>query len=175
MNENEDIVINNDIHWMSEALKLAEQAKQLDEVPIGAVIVKDGQIIGRGYNRREMDHNPLGHAELMAILDASQTLGGWRLEQCDLYVTLEPCPMCAGALVQARIRRLIFGAEDPKSGYAGSLYNVLHDERLNHQVLITKGVLQEECQQVLKSFFQTLRKRSKSNDNQYIKMEDNNT
>lgn len=122
--------------YMQEAIRLAKQAEGLGEIPIGAIVVKDGQIIGRGYNRREVDKNPLGHAELMAIAEAAKRLGGWRLEGCQLYVTLEPCPMCAGAIVQARIKQVIYGAEDPKSGYAGSLYNTLQDQRLNHQVEI---------------------------------------
>jgi tRNA(adenine34) deaminase len=143
--------------FMQEALSLAEHARDLGEVPIGAVIVKEGKIIGRGYNRREIDKNPLGHAELMAIEEASKKLTAWRLEGCRLYVTLEPCPMCAGAIIQSRIDTVIYGTEDPKSGYAGSLHNTLQDSQLNHQTEVLTGVMQEECQQMLKDFFRCLR------------------
>jgi tRNA(adenine34) deaminase len=145
--------------FMQEAIALARQAERLDEVPIGAVIVKEGKIIGRGYNRREQDKNPLGHAEIMAITEASKRVKGWRLEGCQLYVTLEPCPMCAGAIVQSRIEQLIYGTEDPKSGYAGSLYNTLQDKRLNHQTNIIAGICKEECKALLKDFFRKLRER----------------
>ncbi|WP_234410614.1 tRNA adenosine(34) deaminase TadA [Caldalkalibacillus mannanilyticus] len=148
-------------YYMEEALSLAREAEKLEEVPIGAVVVKNDRIIGRGYNRREIDKNPLAHAEIMAIQMASQTLGGWRLEGCELYVTLEPCPMCAGAIVQSRVERVIYGTEDPKAGYAGSLYNLLQDQRLNHQTEIVSGVLQQECQEILKNFFRKLRSRKK--------------
>jgi len=147
--------------YMRKAIDLARKAEELGEVPIGAVIVKNDQIIGTGYNRREIDCNPLAHAEVMAIQQASQALGGWRLEECDLYVTLEPCPMCAGAIVQARIERVIFATSDPKAGYAGSLYNVLQDQRLNHQTEVISGIYQEECQEMLKSFFKKLRQQKK--------------
>lgn len=147
--------------FMQEAIELAKQAEKLNEVPIGAVVVKDGQIIGRGYNRREIDGNPLGHAEIIAIMQASKHLGGWRLEDCELFVTLEPCPMCAGAIVQSRIKRLVYGASDPKSGYAGTLYNTLQDKRLNHQTEIIQGVCLEECQLLLQNFFRRLRQRKK--------------
>jgi tRNA(adenine34) deaminase len=143
--------------FMQEAIALARQAEQLDEVPIGAIIVKEGNIIGRGYNHRERDKDPLGHAEIMAIAEASKHVRGWRLEGCQLYVTLEPCPMCAGAIVQSRIEQLIYGTEDPKSGYAGSLYNTLQDERLNHQTTIIAGICKEECKTLLKDFFRKLR------------------
>jgi tRNA(adenine34) deaminase len=145
--------------FMKEAITLAKQAEQLDEVPIGAVVVRDGKVIGCGYNRREIDKNPLGHAEIMAIAEASRYMGGWRLEGCQLYVTLEPCPMCAGAIVQSRIEQLIYGTEDPKSGYAGSLYNTLQDPRLNHQTEIVTGIYKEECQALLKDFFRRLREK----------------
>lgn len=143
--------------FMKEAIALAQQAEQIDEIPIGAVVVKEGQVIGRGYNRREIDKSSLGHAELMAISEASLYLDAWRLEGCHLYVTLEPCPMCAGAIVQSRIEKLIYATEDPKSGYAGSLYNILQDVRLNHQTEIISGVYKEECQALLKNFFRKLR------------------
>jgi tRNA(adenine34) deaminase len=145
--------------YMKQAISLAQQAEKIDEVPIGAVVVKEGQVIGRGYNRREIDKSPLGHAEIMAITEASKYLNAWRLEGCQLYVTLEPCPMCAGVIVQSRIERLIYGAEDPKSGYAGSLHNTLQDGRLNHQTEIISGVYKEECQLLLKDFFRKLRGR----------------
>lgn len=154
----------NSVHeyWMQKALQQARMAEHLGEVPIGAVVVFDGKLIGAGYNRREIDQNPLGHAELAAIRQASQYLGGWRLAGCALYVTLEPCPMCAGAIVQARIGRVCFGAFDPKSGYAGSLHNTLRDQRLNHQVEITSGVCQAECSRLLQSFFRRLRSKGSS-------------
>jgi tRNA(adenine34) deaminase len=145
--------------FMHEAILLAKQARELNEVPIGAVVVKNGQIIGRGYNRREIDKSPLGHAEIMAIQEASKYLGVWRLDDCQLYVTLEPCPMCAGAIVQSRIREVIFGTHDPKSGYAGSLHNTLQNPKLNHQTEIHHGVHQEECEELLKAFFRKLREK----------------
>lgn len=145
--------------YMKEAIALAQQAEKINEIPIGAVVVKEGQVIGRGYNRREIDKSPLGHAEIMAITEASQYLDAWRLEGCHLYVTLEPCPMCAGAIVQSRIELLIYGTEDPKSGYAGSLHNTLQDGRLNHQTEIISGVYKEECQTLLRDFFRKLRER----------------
>lgn len=145
--------------YMKEAIALAQQAEKINEIPIGAVVVKEGQVIGRGYNRREIDKSPLGHAEIMAITEASQYLDAWRLEGCHLYVTLEPCPMCAGAIVQSRIELLIYGTEDPKSGYAGSLHNTLQDGRLNHQTAIISGVYKEECQTLLWDFFRKLRER----------------
>ncbi|EGL81830.1 CMP/dCMP deaminase zinc-binding [Caldalkalibacillus thermarum TA2.A1] len=148
--------------WMARAIQLAKQAETLGEVPIGAVIVKEGEVLGEGYNRREIDRNPLAHAELMAIQQACERLGGWRLAGCDLYVTLEPCPMCAGAIVQARLRRVIYGTEDPKAGYAGSLHNTLQDERLNHQTDVIAGIRREECQHLLKDFFRRLREQKKA-------------
>lgn len=143
--------------WMQAALDLARRAMEIGEVPIGAIIVKNNEIIGQGYNRREVDHDPLGHAELMAIKQASHHLGAWRLSNCALFVTLEPCPMCAGAIVQARMSELIYAAHDPKAGYAGSLANILQDDRLNHQVKITTGILEQESSLLLKRFFRQLR------------------
>ncbi len=139
------------------AIQEAMKAEELGEVPIGAILVKDQQVIGRGYNRREIDKDALAHAEIMAISDASRTLGGWRLPDTTLYVTLEPCPMCAGAILQARIPRVVYGTGDPKAGCAGTLYNLLQDERFNHQVQVTSNVLQQECTQLLKNFFRKLR------------------
>ncbi len=143
--------------YMEQALLEARKAYELDEVPIGAVVVKDGEIIGRGHNLRETCKDPTLHAEMVAIRQAAETLGGWRLTGCELYVTVEPCPMCAGAIVQARIDRLIFGAGDPKAGCAGTLYNLLQDSRFNHQVEIVKGILEEECRQIMKDFFRQKR------------------
>jgi len=146
--------------WMREALAEAQKAEALREVPIGAVIVKDGMIIGRGHNLRETRRNPTAHAEMIAIREASERLDAWRLLDCDLYVTLEPCPMCAGAIVQSRIRRVIFGTPDPKAGCAGTLMNLLEEQRFNHQAEVIGGVLQEECSQVLTQFFRRLRGKS---------------
>jgi tRNA(adenine34) deaminase len=151
--------------FMKAALLEAEKALQLNEVPIGAVVVKDGQVIGKGFNRRETNKNPLCHAEMMAIQEASQALGGWRLEGCHLYVTLEPCPMCAGAIVQARIEKVIYGTDDPKAGYAGTLHNTLQDTSLNHQADIVKYVLRDECVEILLSFFRNLRLKKRQSIN----------
>lgn len=150
-----------DEFFMQLALEEAKKAEELGEVPIGAIIVRNGEIIGRGYNRREIDRDPLAHAELLAIKEASQTLGGWRLLDTTLYVTLEPCPMCAGAIVQARISRVVFGTYDPKAGCAGTLMNLLQEPRFNHQVEITSSVCETECAEILKSFFKKLRKKKK--------------
>lgn len=147
--------------WMREALTEAHRAASLGEVPVGAVLVREGQVIARGHNRRELDGNPLAHAELLAIREASRSVGDWRLEESALYVTLEPCSMCAGAIVLARIPLVVFGVRDPKAGAAGSLMNLLQDERLNHRAEIVEGVLAEECGGILKEFFQDLRRRSR--------------
>ena len=136
-------------------------AAALGEVPIGCVIVHDGQVIGRGYNRRNTDKSTLAHAEITAIKRASKKLGDWRLEDCTLYVTLEPCQMCAGAIVQARIPEVMIGCMNPKAGCAGSIYNLLQEPAFNHQVSLFKGVLEEECSQMLKDFFRSLRTRLK--------------
>ncbi|MMZ47617.1 tRNA-adenosine deaminase [Aneurinibacillus migulanus] len=146
---------------MGLAIAEARKAEALGEVPIGAVIVKDGQVVGRGYNLRETAKDPLAHAELIAIKEASETMGGWRLIGATLYVTLEPCPMCAGAIVQARVPRIVYGAMDPKAGCAGSLMNLLQEERFNHQVEMIQGVREEECSELLKNFFRSLRERRK--------------
>ena len=147
--------------WMAKALELAQKAKALDEVPVGAVIVKDGEIIGEGWNHRETEATALGHAELMAIQAASKKLGSWRLLDCTLFVTLEPCVMCAGALVQARIPRVVYGAKDPKGGGMGSVYQIGQDPRLNHQIEITGSVMETECSLILKEFFQKKRRSQK--------------
>lgn len=147
--------------YMKEALKQAKKAYALGEVPIGCVIVHEGKIIGRGYNRRNTDKNTLSHAEITAINKASKKIGDWRLEDCTLYVTLEPCQMCAGAIVQARIPEVVMGCMNPKAGCAGSILNILDMPEFNHQVAVTKGVLEEECSQMLKNFFTELRERNK--------------
>ena len=139
----------------------AKKAKALDEVPIGCVIVYEDKIIARGYNRRNTDKNTLSHAELNAIRKASKKLGDWRLEGCTMYITLEPCQMCAGAIVQARVSRVVIGSMNPKAGCAGSVLNILQMDRFNHQVELTKGVLQEECSTMLSDFFKELREKKK--------------
>lgn len=146
-----------DIFWMKEAIKEAKKAEEIGEVPIGAIIVKGNDIISRGHNRRELERNPLAHAEIIAIQEASRNLGGWRLIGTTLYVTLEPCPMCAGAILQSRIERVVFGASDPKAGCVGTLMNLLQDERFNHQAEVVQGVLADECGHLLKEFFKQIR------------------
>lgn len=146
-----------DIRYMKEALKEAQKAFELDETPIGAIVTMDGEIIARGYNRRNTDKNPLAHAEIIAINEAANKIGDWRLEECTLYITLEPCPMCAGAIVQARIPKVVFGAKSPKAGFAGSVINILQLDTLNHQVDIVEGVLEEESSQILKQYFRNMR------------------
>lgn len=147
--------------YMREALKQAKKAMAIGEVPIGCVIVCDGKIVGRGYNKRNTNKTTLAHAELIAIDKASRKLGDWRLEGCDMYVTLEPCQMCSGAIVQSRMDRVIIGAMNPKAGCAGSILNILQMEEFNHQVEIIRGVMEEECSQVLQEFFRALRTRLK--------------
>ena len=147
--------------FMKEAIRQAKKAWALKEVPIGCVIVSDGKITARGYNRRNTDKNTLSHAELNAIRKASKKLGDWRLEGCTMYVTLEPCQMCAGALVQSRIDEVVIGSMNPKAGCAGSVLNLLEVEGFNHKVKITKGILQEECSSMLSEFFRELRQEKK--------------
>lgn len=151
-----------DEKYMKMALKQAQKAMELGEVPIGCVIVYEGKVIGRGYNRRNTDKNTLSHAEITAINKASKKMGDWRLEGCTLYVTLEPCQMCSGAIVQARVDRVVMGTMNPKAGCAGSILNILQMEEFNHQVEITTGVLAEECTQILTTFFKDLRIRNKA-------------
>ncbi len=151
-----------DSEFMRLAIAEARKAEQLDEVPIGAVVVRDGQVIAAAYNRRETDADPAGHAEFLAMKQASDKLGVWRLSGCTVYVTLEPCIMCAGLMHQARIDRCVFGAFDPKAGALGSLYQVNADERLNHVFEVTPGVCEEECASLLKTFFREKRKRNKA-------------
>jgi tRNA(adenine34) deaminase len=155
-----------DAVFMQQALELAREAAALGEVPVGAVAVHEGRVVGTGYNRREVDRHPLAHAELLALDAAARALGAWRLVGVTLYVTLEPCAMCAGALVQSRVTRLVFGTADPKAGAVGSLYNLAEEPRHNHRLLVTSGVLAEESRQLLKSFFAQLRakKLEKSNN-----------
>ncbi len=146
-----------DCKFMKEAVKQAQKAVKLGEVPIGCVIVKDGKIIARGYNRRNTDHSTLSHAEIKAIRKASSVLHDWRLEGCTLYVTLEPCQMCAGAIVQARIPRVVMGCMNPKAGCGGSVLNILQMREFNHQTEVKRGVLEKECSEVLSEFFNSLR------------------
>jgi tRNA(adenine34) deaminase len=148
-----------DQKWMLEAIEEAKKAEQIGEVPIGAVIVRNNEIIGRGYNLRETRFDPTAHAEMVAIRDACDRIGAWRLLDCTLYVTLEPCPMCAGAIVQSRVKRVVYGTTDPKAGCAGTLMNLLQEPRFNHETELTSGILQPECSNLLTQFFRRLRKR----------------
>jgi tRNA(adenine34) deaminase len=150
-----------DEKYMKAAILQAKKAAAIDEVPIGCVIVRDDKIIARGYNRRNIDKNTLAHAELSAIRKASKKTGDWRLEDCTMYITLEPCQMCAGAIVQSRMQRVVIAAMNPKAGCAGSVLNLLQMPQFNHQVEITRGVLEEECSTMLSSFFRELRLRDK--------------
>lgn len=150
-----------DEQFMREAMKQAKKAYLLGEVPIGCVIVYDGKIIGRGYNRRNADKCTLSHAEIIAMKKASKVIGDWRLEGCTLYVTLEPCQMCAGAIVQARIGRVVMACMNPKAGCAGSILNLLNMQEFNHQVETVQGVMEEECAAMLRVFFKELRTRNK--------------
>ena len=147
--------------YMREAVRQAKKAAALKEVPIGCVIVQDGKIIARGYNRRNTEKSTLAHAEIQAIRKASKVVGDWRLEDCTMYITLEPCQMCAGAIVQARIPKVVIGSRNPKAGCAGSILDLLHVPAFNHQVELEEGVLQEECSEMLTSFFRELRKKKK--------------
>lgn len=153
--------MNQDIKYMRAAIREAKKAYALGEVPIGCVIVYQDKIIGRGYNRRNTDKSTLAHAEISAIRKASKKMGDWRLEDCTLYVTLEPCQMCAGAIVQARVKRVVMACMNPKAGCAGSILNVLDMPEFNHQVETTRGVLEEECSVMLSAFFKELRIRHK--------------
>ena len=154
-----------DEKYMKEAIKQAKKAYALEEVPIGCVIVYEGKIIGRGYNRRTIDKNVIAHAEMMAIRKACRKMGDWRLEDCTMYVTLEPCQMCSGAIVQSRMKKVVIGCMNPKAGCAGSVLNLLQVEGFNHQVELEIVVLEEECSSMMKQFFKELReKRKKSID-----------
>ena len=147
--------------YMREALKQAKKAIQIGEVPIGCVIVYQGKIIGRGYNKRNTNKTTLAHAELIAIQKASKAMGDWRLEDCTMYVTLEPCQMCSGAIVQARIKKVVVGTMNPKAGCAGSILNLLQMKEFNHQVEIEAGIMEKECTEILQRFFKDLRIRNK--------------
>lgn len=150
-----------DEKYMKEAVRQAKKAYALGEVPIGCVIVYDGKIIGRGYNRRTIDKNTLAHAEMIAIKKASKVMGDWRLEDCIMYVTLEPCQMCSGAIVQSRMKKVVIGCMNPKAGCAGSILNLLQMEAFNHQVEMEIGVLGEECSNLMTSFFKELREKKR--------------
>ena len=154
-----------DAIYMKEALKQAKKAYKIKEVPIGCVIVHEDKIIARGYNKRNSKKNTLAHAEIIAINKASKVLGDWRLEDCTMYITLEPCQMCAGAIVQARVKRVVIGSMNPKAGCGGSILNLLQMEQFNHQVDVERGILEEECSQMLKEFFKELRE-----EKRYIKV-----
>jgi tRNA(adenine34) deaminase len=147
----------NDELWMEEALRASQRALEAGEVPVGAVVVCDGRIVGRGWNRNIADHDPTAHAEIVALRDAGAATGNHRLVDCDLFVTIEPCAMCAGAMVHARIKRLIYGADDPKAGAIQSVMQVLHHSQLNHRVEVTGGVLAGRCAELLQTFFQNRR------------------
>ena len=157
----ESELLDHDQQFMRQALGLAEQAMQEDEVPVGALIVHDRRVIGVGWNQRESLRDPTAHAEMIAITQAAASLSSWRLENCTLYVTLEPCPMCAGAILQSRIARVVFGAIDPKAGAVCSLFRLLDDPRLNHRCQITEGVLGTQCGSLLSHFFQLKRQQGK--------------
>ena len=164
-----------DTYYMNVALGEAEKARMLNEVPIGAVIVINDEIIARGYNLRETEQNATAHAELLAINEACGKLGSWRLEEATLYVTLEPCPMCAGAILQSRVKRVVFGAHDPKAGCAGTFMDLLQDQRFNHQCEVTSGVLEEECGGILTAFFKELRSRKKALKQEKARNKDDET
>ena len=151
-----------DEKFMKEAIRQARKAEALGDVPIGCVIVRDGRIIARGYNRRNKDKTVLAHAELLAMRKACRKEGDWRLEECTMYITLEPCQMCAGAIVQARIPRVVIGSMNPKAGCGGSVLNLLEMKEFNHQAQVERGVLQEECSAMLSEFFRALRERQKA-------------
>ena len=148
----------NDEYFMTEALKEAQKAFDIDEVPIGAVIEHKGEIIGRGYNRRNTEKNPLMHAEIIAINEAAKVIGDWRIEDCTMYVTVEPCPMCSGAIVQARIPKVVFGTHNAKAGCGGSIINLLQMEKLNHRCEVVSGIMENECRDMMKIFFKRFRK-----------------
>ncbi|MBP1084235.1 tRNA(adenine34) deaminase [Bacillus capparidis] len=152
-------------YFMKEAIKEARKAGEKGEVPIGAVLVLNGEIIARAHNLRETEQRSMAHAEMLVIDEACQTLGTWRLEDTELYVTLEPCPMCAGAIVLSRVSKVVFGAHDPKGGCAGTLMNLLTDERFNHQAEVVGDVLADECGRLLSDFFKALRMKKKSQGN----------
>jgi len=155
------VEVSQDEFYMNEAIIEAKKAAEAGEVPIGAIIVLNGDIIARAHNLRETEQSSIAHAEVLAINDACKKLGTWRLEEAELYVTLEPCPMCAGAIMLSRIKRVVYGAVDPKGGCAGTFMNLLQDERFNHQSEVVTGILKEECGSLLSEFFRELRERKK--------------
>lgn len=155
--------------FMREAMKEAEKARAISEVPIGAVVVLDGKVIGRGHNQRETTNDATTHAEMLAIRDANQALDNWRLEDAELFVTLEPCPMCSGAIILSRIKKVYYGAADLKAGTAGTLYNLLDDQRFNHQAEVEVGLLEAECRELLQSFFRELRKKRKEESRKHLR------
>lgn len=158
----EQTISKDDIKYMRQAITQAKKAWANQDVPIGCVIVHDGRVIARGYNRRNMDKTPLAHAEILAIRKAAKYIGDWRLEDCTMYVTLEPCQMCAGAIIQARIPKVVIGYMNPKAGCAGSILNLLQVEQFNHQAEVVRGVLEPECSALMKDFFAWLRETKKS-------------
>jgi tRNA(adenine34) deaminase len=147
---------------MEEAIRLAQRAAEAGEVPVGAVVVHEGRVIGRAHNQVETLHDATAHAEMIAITQAAEALENWRLEGAEIYVTLEPCPMCAGAMVNSRVSRIIYGADDPIAGACGSVFNIVNEKRLNHRIPVVKGVLAERCSELLKSFFRARRQASKN-------------
>ncbi len=147
--------------FMKKAIEQAKKAGEAGEVPIGCVIVRDGKVFARGYNKRNTQGSTLAHAELLAIGKASKKIGDWRLEDCTMYITLEPCPMCAGAIVQARMKKVVIGAMNKKAGCAGSIFNLLEEKRFNHQAEVVRGVMEAECSELLKEFFKELRRKNK--------------
>ncbi len=155
-NNMDNIAVPHD-YWMQKALAEAQQAASEDEVPVGAVIVLDGRVIASAHNQREQLHDPTAHAEMIAITQATESVGDWRLERCTLYVTLEPCPMCSGAILQARIPKVVYGASDPKAGAVDSLFQLLNDSRLNHECEVTSGIMAQECGGILTEFFRRQR------------------
>jgi len=155
-----------DEHFMMLAIEEAKKAEELREVPIGAVLVLDGKVIAKGYNLRETTQRSITHAEILVIDQACEALQTWRLEEAILYVTLEPCPMCAGAIIQSRIKKVVYGAKDPKAGCAGSLMNILQDPRFNHQTEVVHGIMEEECGELLSAFFRKLRQQKKEKKQQ---------
>ena len=161
MGPEDDLTVRSDEDWMGLALREAEAAYEEDEVPVGAVVVHENRLIGRGHNQRERLSDPTAHAEILALTAASEALGSWRLEDATLYVTLEPCPMCAGALVNARVARVVFGAEDPKAGACGSLFDIVRDSRLNHRLEVTGGVRAGEGGALLTAYFREKRAKGK--------------
>jgi tRNA(adenine34) deaminase len=153
INSKREIKMNNDIHYMEQALELARYAEQQGEVPVGAIVVFQNEIIGKGWNQPITNSDPTAHAEIIAMRDAAKKMGNYRLIDCDLYVTLEPCAMCAGAMVHARIKRLIYGTPDPRSGAAGSVFNLTNSQQLNHRIIVEQSALTDFCRDILQAFF----------------------